>query len=106
MNTIVKYNEFMEVINNYNNQNLTARVSLVTKEKFNKLAHKEGKSSSALLRELVFLYLNNEDVREALKNFTYTFEILQLKERINYLENNLNNKIEKRKRGRPRKINN
>ena len=99
-------NKNKKISDNYNTHNLTTRVSLITKEKFNKLAHKERKSPSALIRELVFLYLNNEDVRETLKNFTYTFEILELKERINYLENNLNNKIEKRKRGRPRKKNN
>mgnify|MGYP000433113605 CR=1 FL=1 len=92
-----------KISDNLYTHSLSTRISLPIKEKFAKLSSEEMKSPSSLLREIVFLYLNDESVRETVRNFSYQFEILELKERINFLESNLNNKIKKRKRGRPKK---
>lgn len=81
-----------KISDNFSNHTLSTKLSLTTKERFIKLSSEEMKSPSALLRELIYLYLNDDNVRETLKNFSYQFEILELRERINYLERYLNSK--------------
>ena len=72
---------------NFKNRTLSCKVDESMVYAIQKASEKEGKSVSSILRDLLFLYVHDLDVQKKSKKISNKIEILELRQRLKYLEN-------------------
>ena len=71
----------------FNNKTLSCKVDESIVHALKKASKNEAKSVSSILRDLLFLYVYDLDVQKKSKMISKKIEILELEQRLKYLQN-------------------